>query len=723
MLAVFLPISLYAGNAEAVTSTVNTSEAVTLTADTAKAVTLTVNTGNSSSKTIDARINTANPVFISADELNYVNDSSEIYGKGHVVLRNDDVSIFSDTIYVNAEKGEIIAEGNVLAIQKDSSIYTDKLYYNTKDNGAYAKNVKVLSPPWIVEGAELKKSGKKSEIQNPLFTTCDMEKPHYRLQASSIFLYEDEKVECWNAIVYLGNIPVLYLPYFSQPVKGREKPFDFKFGHNDTLGWYGDFSYLIVLDFYNRWTLGFDYMEKIGPKYSLNIDYGFNRFSTGNINGFYTEEKTTHLRHWGGNFTYNQAINDATRLNLRATTLSDSDVGRKLLVPEDTDLFRHDYWAAFSTAVGNHSFSISAADAEQLNTVTSRYETSARSLPSFTYAMMSSQILPRISYGHNLSFNRSYSPTGKYYSDVGSFAPNLQASLFSSSLFSFSASGGMTSAWTNNDERVKGFIGGDLLNSLTAGSTASLDVLPMSMLKLTGNYNYAKQLNNLRGVAFDGVSLNSMRMAATGGAAGVNFDANTTYNFLTDTSKPDGIKGRFSMVNLRVYTSVSDMYFSTTGLYSIYSNMIKNLSFDYNVSDMGTAKLWNLYARTNFVNNLLDANGWPVDPVSRIPDVITLDTGISFNFTDEFKVTIAKQYDLMLKKLTYQTYTVTWFLHCWEANISYSIKPVTGDDGVVRDVGDLFFSIFISALPEAKFNKPTTVSPGYDYNNLLNQYQ
>ncbi len=104
--------------------------------------------------------------------------------------------------------------------------------------------------------------------------------------------------------------------------------------------------------------------------------------------------------------------------------------------------------------------------------------------------------------------------------------------------------------------------------------------------------------------------------------------------------------------------------------------------------------------------------GFARPELNRPSDVLSFNTGFTFAFTDEFKVTIARQFDLIEKKLTSYNCSATWFVHCWEASIS--VSQTTGG------VQDIFFSIFISALPEARFNKPTDVSPGYDYQNLIN---
>ncbi len=560
--------------------------------------------------TADATVNTTTPVFITADELTYSNDSTEIYGKGKVVLRNTDVSIFADNIYVNIEKGEVVAEGNVLALQKGSSIYTDKLFYNTKDTSSYAKNVSVISPPWIVKGAEMKKEGKKTEIENPVFTTCDRENPHYRLQASMINMYQDEKIECWNAVVYLGMIPVIYFPYYSQPLKGQKKPFDFKFGHNNTLGWYVYTVYNTAFNDQNRLSLGFDYMEKIGPKYNLALDYGFGKNSSGSLSGFYSEDKFTYLRRWAGNFYHNQAFNDTTRLNIRATSMSDSTLGEYFMNLEGTDVFRHDYGASFSTSFGNHSIGASISDIELWDAVGNKYYTFDRKLPVFNYTMTSIQLLPRVNYGHSFTFTRSYNPQdGNFYSDIGAFTPSLSVNLLSLSFFSMSASAGLNSAWTNNNEKTNGFIGGDLLNSMTAGSSANIDVLPMGLLRLTGSYSYAKQLNKLRGVARDGITANILNLSATGGSSALSFEARASYDFLTDTAKAGYDTSRFSLLYLRAFTGLSDMYFSAESNYSIFSNMVKNITLNFNIKDTGPSNLWTLYLNTIFINNLIDEKG------------------------------------------------------------------------------------------------------------------
>ncbi len=665
--------------------------------------------------TADAKINTSMPLFITADELIYSNDTSEINGKGNVVARSDDITIFSDSIYVNSNSGDAIAQGHVLAVQAGSSIYTDKLNYNFKTLDSYAEHVDVISSPWIVRGDKLKKQGVKTEIEKPVFTTCDKESPHFRMQASALNIYEGDKIESWNTVIFLGNIPVFYFPYFAQPLKGEKKPFDIQFGHNDYSGWYVNTLYNVAFNQYNNWGLGYNYMEKIGAAYVLNIAYGLNKDSLGTFNGSLTDDfkSTPRLRQWAFNFNHDQIINDHTRLNLRAASLSDSNMAATLQDTQGVDVFRHDFGASFSTAIGNNqSIGISIADTEQLTT-NSRYYTAARSLPSFNYSLTSMPILPRLYYTHALTLNRSYNAQdgGGYYSDAANFTPSLSYSIPSFYILSLSANAGLTSSWQNTNENQKKFFAGDMVNSMNTSENASIDILPYGFLKANLTYAYSKMLNKLEGMPHAGITGNNASLSVNGGGGFISFNSSVTYDLLTATVKPGFDTDRLSMINFNANTTGGDIYFSANGLYSPYANMIKNLSFSFSLMDTGAPSMWSLSMMTNYVNNIMDTTGHQA--ITRTPDTMTFNSTLNFNFTPEFTFSINRQYDLILKQLTSESYAATWHLHCWEASISYIKLP--------GQVPQYFFTVFISAIPEAKFNKPTTAAPDYKLDDLMNQ--
>ena len=96
------------------------------------------------------------------------------------------------------------------------------------------------------------------------------------------------------------------------------------------------------------------------------------------------------------------------RAGVRLKSASDSALAKDLLTT-NVDMYQNEYYGSFSgTFFGTQSIAVDTSDIEQLNTITSKYQTSSRVLPNLTYSMTSTQLLPHVYYSHNATFNRTY---------------------------------------------------------------------------------------------------------------------------------------------------------------------------------------------------------------------------------------------------------------------------------------------------------------------------
>ena len=50
-------------------------------------------------------------------------------------------------------------------------------------------------------------------------TTCDLDEPHYRMGAHRMDIFQKDKAIIHGMKIYLGKIPVMYLPYYVQDLK------------------------------------------------------------------------------------------------------------------------------------------------------------------------------------------------------------------------------------------------------------------------------------------------------------------------------------------------------------------------------------------------------------------------------------------------------------------------------------------------------------------------
>jgi len=628
------------------------------------------------------------------------------------------MEIFCDSIYVNVEEGDVSAQGNVLAREQGTRIYTEKLYYNYKKEEAYTKEAHVISPPWIVKGKKLKREGKKLELESPVFTTCDRPTPHYRMEASMIYLYENERVEAWHTRVYLGNIPVMYWPYYTQPVDGSKDPFEVKLGWNEVKGFFATLGYMLYFNQYNEWKASYSFMEQLGNRFDLDIKYGFSKESAGHFVGFYNHDKVKEAAgdpagRW--QITYNHMHNFSddgkTRAGINISALSDVDLNKDLY--ETTNVFEQWGDASFNTTIGtNHTFSVYVKDSEQINTVTAKYEARSRVLPKVSYTMTSVPVpfIKGMYYNHTAGLTRNYEGTitntvdrGDYYSYSGSFAPRITMSFPKTGFATLSGNADLSSGWTKHNENDDGW--GEVISTVNTSETLNMEIMTGGRLNASVIHGYTKQLDKFEDLQYDGITKNSISLSLSGGYGIFDFRLSTLYDMKAPNSEllDKNDMARFSLLSITSNLRHSRFLLTFSSFYSLFSNQLKSFALTFSTNSVDKADLWSIKATTSYTNNLMDASGFPL--AAPTDDAISFITSFTFKLTDEFDIGISREYDLKNKDLKTHNYNVTWHLHCWEAQFNWSERS----DGV----RNIFFTAYITAIPDFKISKPSTATPDF----------
>lgn len=124
-------------------------------------------------------------------------------------------------------------------------------------------------------------------VYNKTFlTTCDYEKPHYRISSSKIILSPGRYFVSYNNVLFIGKVPVIYLPVLYKPLaEGTPVISQFYPGYDERNGFYikSNYTYRInryikirgYLDYYSRKGFGtggefFGYKES---DFKFNISY------------------------------------------------------------------------------------------------------------------------------------------------------------------------------------------------------------------------------------------------------------------------------------------------------------------------------------------------------------------------------------------------------------------------------------------------------------------
>lgn len=197
----------------------------------------------------------------SAQKTEYKKDTNTntelIVLKGGVVLSvvsgDTKTSIKADLIQYNRERKMLYAEGNVILDQYSGNAISEtmtssSLLFNIDtlegvfDDGRVVQiNNSAINLP---DGSKLvifsdvftKNNASTIAFKNGTLTFCSEDDPHWKISATRIWLLPGNEFAFFNAFLYVGHVPLVYLPFFYYPKD--ELLFNPVFGYRDREGYF-----------------------------------------------------------------------------------------------------------------------------------------------------------------------------------------------------------------------------------------------------------------------------------------------------------------------------------------------------------------------------------------------------------------------------------------------------------------------------------------------------
>jgi hypothetical protein len=241
------------------------------------------------------------PVKVTVDESGELemweeNGEKIALGVGGVTMTRGEVTLEADRIVIWSGKvSHCYAEGNVVLRQPGSEMRGDALIYDLD-----ARRGKIVSPRVIVGGKGLKWYMGGPEVRqesagvikglDAWISTCGFEKPHWRFRAREITFYVDEKVEARDLVLYFGNVPVFYLPYFFRDLKHDWPWTRYKIGKDSEYGFYAFARVGYDVNDRVKLIVGAEYREDWGWGWPLVLDYHAKGEYFGLVDLYYIDE-------------------------------------------------------------------------------------------------------------------------------------------------------------------------------------------------------------------------------------------------------------------------------------------------------------------------------------------------------------------------------------------------------------------------------------------------
>ncbi len=210
-----------------------------------------------------------------ASKVIYSKSTGEIRATGDVIVRIRNITISTDSLFIDMKNRTIKASGNILVNIKGTYFIAENMNYNIeKDTGKMETAYTYISGIYLY-ARELNKMGDHYIMKNALFTTCNANPPHYAMSASLLSMKANQYI--WGRFVALriGVIPLLFIPYFRYEFRVK-KAFEVSTGQSTYLGYYAAIFYRTG-GMLPRWGVLASSMRGLAPL--LEFNYRAKKFS------------------------------------------------------------------------------------------------------------------------------------------------------------------------------------------------------------------------------------------------------------------------------------------------------------------------------------------------------------------------------------------------------------------------------------------------------------
>lgn len=214
------------------------------------------------------------PIDYTADKITYIQEKNMIRGDGNVLITSKGMSLKADRMVGHLDTGDIYADGNVI-FSAGGQIFTgQKVHFNYKTMMGDFINGSGFVDPWYGKGKTIRKTAENEyQLTDGYITSCNYEDMHYKISAKKLFVYPGDRLIARDVVFWLGNLPIMWLPFFSRSLRDERERFTILPGYNKRFGAFVLTGLNFWYDPYFTGTFRNDYYWKRGYASGVDVQY------------------------------------------------------------------------------------------------------------------------------------------------------------------------------------------------------------------------------------------------------------------------------------------------------------------------------------------------------------------------------------------------------------------------------------------------------------------
>jgi len=699
------------------------------------------------------------PIIINGDNVEYAADSRSVVASGKVEVIYKDSKLTCNKLTVNMDTKDAVAEGNARLDDKDGGVIEgEKLIYNFQNKTGTIVNANFRVNPYFGKAKKVEKvSESEYAVKNGYFTTCSFDHPHYRFTAKKIKLFPGDKIQSQGSTLYLGAVPLVYLPRLNYSMREALMHMQAEAGKSKDWG-----AYLLTNWRYNltenvNARVYLDYRSKLGLAGGFNLNYK-SPVGKGDYKFYYTNEKPdkvptgepSEYQRYFMRLRHKWNIDERTNFTAEFLKITDErrkyDLNRSFL----RDYFFREYEKdsePLSYALFHHAFNFSSIDI-LLQKRTNHWFDQLDKMPEVNYNLPSMQVGETPLYFENSSqvgnYNKKQSTTSPIIPEVSvtrldttnRVSLPMKVSIFRLSPFVSSRqtfydttprgeSGVVrTIFYSGIDASTKfyrmynaktNFLGMDI-NGLRHIITPSVAYLYTHTPTIPG-YNL-RQIDTVdsisRGNTATLMLVNKLQTKRKGVSVDlVDFQISTDYVIKPKSGQNTDAYGNIFYENdilrntgSRLHSDYSDILFKLKVIPYSWLRMESEATYEHSDRDNANFNTFSL-ANYDLIFDIDKDKSFSIGQRYERKGKNEVTTGFHWKFSPKWKFSVYERYNFkktssLKNGMQEQEYTLTRDLHCWEMDLTFNTKQGQGSG--------IYFTFRLKAFPGSEFGFNQTVS-------------
>lgn len=232
------------------------------------------------------------PIIVNGDNVEYSTDTQEVTAQGNVEIIYEGTKLTCKKLVVNTRTKQGLAQGDARLEDERGIIEGEEISYDFQNKTGTIVNAGFRANPYFGRARKVERLDESEFVARYGYvSTCSLNRPHYRIASKQMDILPGDKIRTKHDVLYLGAIPLFYLPRFEHVLEDPMMHVRIMPGKSKDWGPYVLTGWKYNLTDYVSGRIYVDYRSKLGFGEGFGSNYTTPYVGKGDFKFYYSDEK------------------------------------------------------------------------------------------------------------------------------------------------------------------------------------------------------------------------------------------------------------------------------------------------------------------------------------------------------------------------------------------------------------------------------------------------